>query len=68
MGRNINRLSARTAATIIDNGRHADGGGLYLSISPNGGGRGVFLFRWHSSQPRIASDPTGLAHRRTPWI
>nr|WP_319796565.1 integrase arm-type DNA-binding domain-containing protein [Nitrobacter sp.] len=28
-------------------GRHADGGGLYLSISPNGGKRWVFLFKRH---------------------
>jgi hypothetical protein len=26
-------------------GRHADGGGLYLSISDNGGKRWVFLYR-----------------------
>jgi integrase len=34
-------------ATIAKQGRHADGGGLYLSISPNGGRRWVFLYRWH---------------------
>jgi integrase len=28
-------------------GRHADGGGLYLSISANGGKRWVFLFKRH---------------------
>ena len=37
MARNINRLNARAVATIMKHGRHADGGGLYLSISPNGG-------------------------------
>jgi integrase len=46
MGREINRLSARRAATLTKPGRHADGGGLYLSISDNGGRRWVFLFRW----------------------
>lgn len=44
--REINRLNARKVATINKNGRHADGGGLYLSISPNGGRRWVFLYRW----------------------
>jgi hypothetical protein len=34
-------------------GRHADGGGLYLSISPNGGRRWVFLFRWHGKPIEI---------------
>src|SRR5947209_14502528 len=47
MARKINRLNARAVATLTKSGRHADGGGLYLSISPNGGRRWVFLFRWH---------------------
>jgi integrase len=33
MAREINRLNARSVATIKEYGRHADGGGLYLSIS-----------------------------------
>jgi integrase len=53
MARQINRLSARTVATISKDGRHADGGGLYLSISPNGGRRWVFMFRWHGKQTEI---------------
>ena len=49
MVRKINRLDARTVATLEKPGRHADGGGLYLSISQNGSTlrrRWVFLFRW----------------------
>jgi integrase len=53
MARKINRLNARAAATITENGRHADGGGLYLSISPNGGRRWVFLYRWHGKPTEI---------------
>jgi hypothetical protein len=53
MARKINRLNARAAATITKLGRHADGGGLYLSISPNGGRRWVFLFRWHGKPTEI---------------
>jgi hypothetical protein len=53
MVRRINRLSARAAATLMKRGRHADGGGLYLSISPNGGRRWVFLFRWHGKPTEI---------------
>jgi integrase len=45
LARQINRLSARKVATITKTGRHADGGGLYLSISNNGGKRWVFLYR-----------------------
>src|SRR5438309_1097604 len=47
MAREIHRLNATSAATITKHGRHADGGGLYLSISPNGGRRWTFLYRWH---------------------
>ena len=53
MARKINRLNARAVATITKHGRHADGGGLYLSISPNGGRRWVFLFRWHGKPTEI---------------
>jgi integrase len=53
MARKINRLNARLVATIAECGRHADGGGLYLSISPNGGRRWVFLYRWHGKPTEI---------------
>src|SRR6516165_3502102 len=53
MARQINRLNARAVATITKPGRHADGGGLYLSISPNGGRRWVFLYRWHGKPTEI---------------
>jgi integrase len=53
MARKINRLNARAVATISKHGRHADGGGLYLSISPNGGRRWVFLYRWHGKPTEI---------------
>ena len=53
MARKINRLNARSTATITKVGRHADGGGLYLSISNNGGRRWVFLYRWHGKPTEI---------------
>jgi integrase len=53
MARKINRLNARVVATITKHGRHADGGGLYLSMSPNGGRRWVFLYRWHGKPTEI---------------
>jgi integrase len=53
MAREINRLNARSVATLKKFGRHADGGGLYLSISPNGGRRWVFLYRWHGKPTEI---------------
>jgi integrase len=45
VARTINRLSARRVETERRGGRHADGGGLYLTISENGGRRWVFLYR-----------------------
>jgi integrase len=42
--RQINRLSARTVETLSKLGRHADGGGLYLSISGEGRRRWVFMY------------------------
>jgi len=71
MARKINRLNARAVATIAKHGRHADGGGLYLSISPNGGRRWVFLYRWHSKPTEIgfgsARDVTLARARELAW-
>ncbi|WP_338689304.1 MULTISPECIES: tyrosine-type recombinase/integrase [Bradyrhizobium] len=53
MAQQRNRLSARSVATITKIGRHADGGNLYLSISPNGGRRWTFLFRWRGKTKEI---------------
>jgi integrase len=45
MARQTNRLSARTVTTLRKQGRHADGGGLYLVIDASGAKRWAFLFR-----------------------
>lgn len=50
MGRETNRLSARAAQAITEPGRHADGGNLYLSVSPSGVRKWVFLYRWQGRQ------------------
>ncbi len=39
-----NRLTARQVTTISKPGRHADGGNLYLSVSPTGAKSWVFLY------------------------
>jgi hypothetical protein len=62
MSRKINRLNARSVATIKVHGRHADGGGLYLSISPNGGRRWVFLYRWHGKRTESDSVRPATSH------
>lgn len=43
MARTVNRLTARTVATLTRPGRHADGGGLYLVIDKSGAKRWALL-------------------------
>lgn len=43
MARALNRLTVRQVATIKKPGRHADGGGLYLRITPGGARAWVFM-------------------------
>jgi integrase len=44
MARAIHKLTAREAETIAKPGRHSDGGGLYLFISPDGRRRWTFMY------------------------
>ncbi|MFC0282537.1 tyrosine-type recombinase/integrase [Camelimonas abortus] len=54
MARALNKLTARTVATLKTPGRHSDGGGLYLSISPDGSRRRwVFMFRFEGKQKEL---------------
>jgi integrase len=46
MARRVKRLSSRFVETVGKPGRHADGDGLYLIVSPTGAKRWQFLFRW----------------------
>ena len=45
MANHLNRLTARQVQTTTKTGRHADGGGLYLKISPNGGRSWTFMWK-----------------------
>jgi integrase len=67
VARSLHRLTARAVATLKSPGRHADGGGLYLSISSNGGRRWVFLWR-RNGRPREmglgSSRDVSLVHAR----
>lgn len=44
MARAIHKLTARQAETLSKPGRHSDGGGLYLAVSPDGRRRWTFLY------------------------
>ena len=43
MARTLNRLTARQVTTLKEPGRHADGGGLYLRLTPTGARSWVFM-------------------------
>jgi hypothetical protein len=42
----VGKLNARKVETLTNPGRYADGGNLYLRISPNGGKRWMFFYRF----------------------
>lgn len=44
MARALNRLTVREVASLKEPGRHADGGGLYLRISPSGARSWGFMY------------------------
>ncbi|MTV31677.1 tyrosine-type recombinase/integrase [Rhodoblastus acidophilus] len=50
MAKTLNRLNDRFIKTVSEPGRYADGGNLYLSVSPNGGRRWVFFFKLNGKQ------------------
>ena len=43
LARALNRLTVRKISSITDPGRHADGGGLYLRVTPGGARSWVFM-------------------------
>ena len=45
MGAAVNKLSARAVATATKPGRHSDGGGLYLNVSPTGARSWLFMWK-----------------------
>src|SRR3954451_23058099 len=48
-----NRLKTRQVATISRPGRHADGGNLYLAVTPTGAKSWVFLFERDGRQREL---------------
>ncbi|HEY1865182.1 MAG TPA: integrase arm-type DNA-binding domain-containing protein [Roseiarcus sp.] len=50
MARAIHKLTAREVETMVKPGRHSDGGGLYLFISPDGRRRWTFMYTWRGKQ------------------
>jgi integrase len=53
MARPINKFSAKTAEALKAPGRHSDGGGLYLKVTPDGRRQWVFMYRWQGKQKEM---------------
>ncbi len=53
MATSLNRLSARSVAAIVEPGRHADGGNLYLLVSKTGAKSWVFMYRHKGAQREL---------------
>jgi integrase len=51
--RTLNRLTAKEAERLKAQGRHADGGGLYLSIDDDGRRRWVFMYVRHGRRVEL---------------
>ena len=50
MGRQVNKLSARTVETLRKPGRHSDGGNLYLNVKDGGSKSWLFIYRFGGRQ------------------
>lgn len=55
--RAYNKLTAREVATLSSQGRHSDGGGLYLSISKDGRKRWVYLYTLNGRRREMGLGP-----------
>jgi integrase len=60
VARTLFRLTARSVTALDSPGRYADGGGLYLFISANGGKRWTFMYRRDGKRHEL-----GLGSART---
>lgn len=60
MPRPVNRLTARTVATLKEPGLHADGHGLYLQVDPSEAKRWVFVFQWQGKRKEMGLGGTSL--------
>jgi integrase len=67
MSRPLNKLTARQVSTIQKPGRHADGGGLYLRVTPHGSRSWVFITTSAGKRQEIglgAADSVSLSTAR----
>jgi hypothetical protein len=63
MARKLSRRNSRSVMTIKKQGRHADGGGLYLVVDKSGAKRWVFLFHRRGDIALTSSGVHAARHR-----
>jgi integrase len=68
MAGELHKLSARFVQTCTKPGRHSDGGGLYLSIDPNGRRRWVLLYRYGGKRKEMGLGPAPTPDSRTDCV
>ncbi|MFT3986314.1 tyrosine-type recombinase/integrase [Aestuariivirga sp.] len=59
MAGKLHKLTHRQVETLKEPGRHSDGGNLYLAISPNGGRRWTFFYRFGSQRRELGLGSAG---------
>jgi integrase len=57
MARGLNRLTARAVTTIKEPGLHADGGGLYIRVTPTGSRAWTFIYRFGGKRRETGFGP-----------
>ncbi len=60
MARLQNRLNLRAVKALEKPGMHADGGGLYLRITPAGSRTWAFVYQWHGVRKQISLGPCSV--------
>lgn len=56
------KLNARKVDSLREPGRYSDGGNLYLFITPNGGKRWTFLYRWQGGKREMGLGSAATGH------
>jgi len=59
MARTLNNLSARHVETLAKPGRHSDGGGLYLVVTPAGRRNWAFMYTRHGKRTEMGLGQAG---------
>lgn len=60
MARLQNRLNVKSVKALTAPGMHADGGGLYLRITPAGSRTWAFVYQWQGARKQISLGPCAV--------